>query len=73
MINIEATHYSARLVCKGVVLRIPAAVGKKENKILKHRVRDKMFNESLARVWLSESLAGRTRFHAALRALEKSR
>jgi hypothetical protein len=70
---IRADHYSAEIVLGSYRIKVPGTVGKKENKILAHRVRNRLFNESLAKVWLRETKAGRTIFHGALRAFTENK
>jgi hypothetical protein len=68
--EIHATHFSAEISFDGYRVKVPGAVGKAETKNIKHQVRDRMFNEALARVWLRETEAGKTRFHAVLQAMK---
>jgi hypothetical protein len=69
--EIHATHHSAEIDFGGYRVKVPGAVGKPEMKNLNHKVRNQMFNESLAKAWLKETEAGRTRFHAVLETMRK--
>ena len=72
MILAKVTHYSAELYCNGVRFA-PAlgAVGKEKTKNLNHRVRDRVFNQYLAKVWIHKIKNGQTRFAEVYKALKK--
>jgi hypothetical protein len=70
---IRADHFSAEIILGSYRIKVPGTVGKKETKNLAHRVRNRLFNESLAKVWLRETEAGRTLFHGALRAFTENK
>lgn len=72
MILAKVTHYSAELYCNGVLFAsIPGVVGQEKTKNLNHRVRDKVFNQYLAKVWADKIENGKTRHAEIYRALKK--
>lgn len=68
---IHATHHSAEIAIGGWREKVPATTGKEEMKILSHRVRARMHNKAVAKVYLAQAEAGLNRFSPALRVLQE--
>lgn len=68
---IHATHYSAEIVVGPWREKVPGTIGKENMKILNHRVRARMHNEAVAKVYLAQAEAGLNRFSSVLRALKE--
>lgn len=69
--RIIATHHSAEIVIGEWREKVPGTIGKQDMKTLNHRVRARLHNTAVAKLYLAQAEAGLNDFSPALRKLKE--